>query len=136
MAYATIQDFIAAGREQELVDLTDLAGTGAPDAGIVGSALDKASAMIDNYLARRYRVPLTVVPDVVKGWALDIALYRLYREAPTEPVQVRYEDALRQLRDISTGRAVLAGVSESSETAAPEYSAPGRRFTARTLEDF
>ena len=87
-------------------------------------------------LARRYAVPLATVPEAVRVWTLDIALYRLYRDQATDTVRQRYEDALRELRDVAAGRADLAGLVPASGGGAPAYDAPGRQFTRDTLGDY
>lgn len=136
MGYIVLQDLLDAGRERELIQLTDLVGTGTIDTAIVDNAIALASGVIDNYLARRYSVPITSPTEAVKGWAEAIALHYLYRDQPTDTVRQRYEDALRELRDIAAGRADLAGIPTAVTAGAPDYAAPGRVFTAGTLEDY
>jgi len=130
--YVTQEDFEEAFGADELDGLLanggDFAKTEAASAGI-----------ISGYIGGRYALPLVAVPDMVKGWALDITRYRLWDEHAPEEVRRRYEDALRQLRDLAAGRMVLppdaAGTAAEGGFEAEGYSAD-RVFDADTLADF
>ena len=130
--YATKQDFEHAFGQDELADLT---GQGSD----FTKAEWAASSLISGYIGARYTLPLLTVPDVVKGWALDITRYRLWDEAAPEEVRRRYEDALKQLRDLAAGKLALPpgvnGTPSASGLEAEGYSAE-RVFTAETLADF
>lgn len=45
---------------------------------IVESAIADAEGEVDGYLAKRYPVPLTVVPKAISKFTKDIAVYNLY----------------------------------------------------------
>lgn len=112
MAYAIQQDLIARFGTHELVQLTDHAGTGEIDAAMVAGALSDATELVNGYLARRYTLPLSVVPDRLTGVVCDLARYALYTVDPTPVVQARRKDAVAWLRDIGAGVVLLpaAGV--------------------------
>jgi phage gp36-like protein len=132
MAYITDQEFEQAFGDEELADLT---GDGSEFAKVA----EAASSLINGYIASKYTLPLLTVPDVVKGWALDITRYRLWDEAAPAEVRRRYEDALQQLRDLAAGRLALPpGVDGTPSTGGFESEgfADERVFTATTLEDF
>lgn len=132
MAYITDQEFEQAFGDEELADLT---GDGAEFA----RAEAAASSLINGYIGARYTLPLLTVPDVVKGWALDITRYRLWDEAAPDEVRRRYEDALQQLRDLAAGKLALPpGVDGTPSTGGFESEgyADERIFTATTLADY
>lgn len=130
--YITQADFEQAFGEDEL---TDLLGQGAD----FTKAELAASSLVSGYIGARYTLPLLTVPDVVKGWTLDITRYRLWDEAAPEEVRRRYEDALQQLRDLAAGKLALPpGVDGTPSTGGFESEgyADERVFTATTLADY
>jgi phage gp36-like protein len=70
-------------------------------------ALTDAAALIDTYLVRRYALPLSVVPQVLIPYSLDIARYRLDRIRDREDVRKRYEDAIKWLESVRDGKNFL-----------------------------
>lgn len=105
MTYASQNDLIERYGEKMLIGLTDRSSppVGAIDADVVSRALEDADAMIDGYLAGRYRLPLAVTPPLVRDQALPIAIYKLHRDIASNKVRADYEDALAILKQISTG---------------------------------
>ncbi|WP_457798098.1 phage protein Gp36 family protein [Methylocystis sp. S23] len=100
---ATMADDVAGSglRGQRTLDTVKLSG-----------AIGYTEALVVGYLAARYKKPFDPVPDIVKGWVTDIALYRLrYKVGDTsgvaEQIKQRYEDAMEQLRDAQKGRLVV-----------------------------
>lgn len=118
MPYATLPDLLAAHSKQALIDLTDRADppTGQIDTAAVDAAIAGAAAEVDSYLGQRYAVPLAEpVPAAVADATLTIAWYRLHTDRASDPdLRIRYEDAVRWLRDVSAGRARLPDVAPSS----------------------
>ncbi|WP_142850987.1 gp436 family protein [Telmatospirillum sp. J64-1] len=135
--YATQQDMIDSFGEQRLIELTDRQHNGEIDTAVLDRALDDARQMIDGYLAARYRLPLSPVPGLVRQWACDIALYRLY-QTPDEPAQARYRDVMRQLTD--AGKGILAlqgdGVQAATSGGGVVHAGPAGIFTGSGLEGF
>jgi phage gp36-like protein len=130
--YITQAEFEQAFGQDEL---TDLLGQGAD----FTKTERAASSLVSGYIGAKYTLPLLTVPDVVKGWALDITRYRLWDEAAPEEVRRRYEDALQQLRDLAAGKLALPpGVDGTPSTGGFESEgfADERVFTAATLADF
>ncbi|WP_292963650.1 gp436 family protein [Novosphingobium sp. UBA1939] len=121
MPYISISDLVTAYSEQALIDLTDHDDppTGAVVDAVALGAIERACAEVDSYLGQRYTVPLAGdVPVAVADAALTIAWYRLHPDAADDKaLRLRYEDAVRWLRDVAAGRAALPGVS--SNAAAP-----------------
>lgn len=143
MSYATQADLIARFGADELVQLTDRAEAHTIDASVVAAALADADAAIDGYLAGRYAVPVAPVPALLLRLAADIARYLLHGNAAPDAVRRAYDDAIKMLRDLSAGVAVLTGVAAPAPGASPAappttaaYLAPDRVMTGDTLADF
>ena len=137
MSYCTEQDLIDRFGESEIVELTDRQRTGLQDSSVIDKAIADAAARIDASVGRRYRVPLTTVPEVINGVACDIARYLLHDEQAPEQVATRYRAAIELLNRIADGRAVLPDAEAAGEGKLEiEISAPTRTFSMTTLEDF
>lgn len=143
MAYLTHQDMIDRFGEDALIQLTDRADppTDAINPAVLGQALADADELINGYVAGRYAVPLTPVPELVKRIAADLAFYFLHGDAAAELVIQRYDKAVATLKQISAGTITLqaAGVAAPSSEIADEgvaFDGPGRVFSAKTLDSF
>lgn len=117
MSYATQQNLVTRFGSDELIQLTDLNNLGSIDPAVVSVALADADAEINSYLAGRYNLPLTQVSAELVRLACDIARYRLFDVRATEAVKVRYDDAIKKLRDIGKGLASL-GIDEAGHAVA------------------
>lgn len=119
---------------EEAVRLTDEVGTGRIDKTVLYTALADAAAEIDTYLARRYVVPVDPVPAVLVAIAADLARERLHVAGPSEAVTQRATAARRQLKDLASGTAVLAGgVAKPTGGDTPLVDAPDRLFTRDSM---
>jgi phage gp36-like protein len=105
--------------EQQLIELTDRAEepAGVIDTAILGAALDDASAMIDSYAAKRYQVPISPTPILLRNTCATLAYFELHRGRHTEETRVAYEDALRILANISNGTMVLSVAGSEPKSA-------------------
>lgn len=93
--------FIVVGERYRIVGFSDLCRSR------VEEAIKKADGEIDLLIGSRYAVPLATVPDAVRGWSVDIALYRLYlrtQEAMPESRRAAYKDAIAALKEVRDGR--------------------------------
>lgn len=140
MTYATQQDLIDRFGNAELVQLTDKVNKPAStiDPTPVSLALADATALIDGYLGKLYRLPMAAVPPVLAKICCDIARYYLHGKAAEKdgPVAIAYGDAVRWLKDVSNGLVTLdvEGVSPAqSGGGSVKASAPGRVFTRDSL---
>ncbi|MTH47477.1 gp436 family protein [Intestinirhabdus alba] len=109
MAYATPEQFIKSFSEREAVSLTDEQRTGTVDNEKLQFALERASSLIDGYLVGRYKTPWPDTPGVLIGYCCDIARYQLttdYRRL-TDEIKLRYDDAIKFLRDVASGKVNL-----------------------------
>lgn len=117
MSYATSQHMIDRFGIDELTQLTDLNNLGSIDQAVMNVALADADAEINSYLAGRYSLPLTQVSAELVRLACDIARYRLFDIRASEAVKLRYDDAIKKLRDVAKGVASL-GIDQASQPVA------------------
>lgn len=122
----TIDDFVSRiGREQ----VTQLAGVGSfnsaegrsLDEAKICKAISFASSFLSGFVAKRYPKATSQganwTPEILKGYASDIAHYRLRlesgdRNAVTDEVQKRYDDARSWAKDVSRGLVNIEGAGE------------------------
>lgn len=97
----------------------------------VNRALQDAEQTINSYLAGRYQLPLSNVPEVLERIAGQLARYFLYDDAATDQIETLYKDSIKFLEGVSTGKVQL-GVTNSGTTAQPaataEMVSDGRAF--------
>lgn len=125
MSYATRPEIEALYGGDELRAVLNLAADAElseVDIARVDQALAESAGQIDAYIGPRYTLPLPVVPDVLRGFAIDMAMYRiaLRNGRPRDELRTRYEDAIKFLAAIGKGNANLPGVDggATSEDAA------------------
>lgn len=81
---------------------------------IIDEAIADADGEIDGYLAKRYPVPLRIVPKIINKCSKDIAVYNLFARIGIDEggeekiVLTRYEQAIRFLTMVSEGKAALS----------------------------
>lgn len=111
MPYVTQEQMVERFGAEELAHLTDRANDqdGEIDSAVLASAIADAEAEINAYIGVRYALPLPSVPADVTRIACDITRYRLYDEGTPDTVRRRYEDAVRLLKELAAGRAILTG---------------------------
>ncbi|MEH3093370.1 MAG: DUF1320 domain-containing protein [Agrobacterium cavarae] len=143
MTYATQQDLVDRFGATELVQLTDKVNkpVSTIDPVPVDRALSDATGLIDGYLGKLYRLPLSAIPPVLKKTACDIARYYLHGKAAAKdtPVAIAYGEAVSWLKDVSKGLVTLdvEGVAPAqSGGGSVKASAPGRIFTRDSLRDY
>jgi phage gp36-like protein len=145
MAYIDREGLEARFGTAELAQLADRDSDGTEAAGeleTIERACSDASTLIDGYLASKYTLPLSSVPDLVAGWAADIARYRLWDSGAPEEIRRRYDDAIGQLRDLAKGTIALPpGADGSSAESAEAVAVFGgfsacRKFTDDTLRGY
>lgn len=77
----------------------------------IDTVIDEADRLIDGYVGRRYRLPLTLTPDAattLSGLSRAITRYKLHTgrisDEKTDPIARDYQDALRMLREIGDAK--------------------------------
>lgn len=97
--------------EHRLIELTDEARSGMVDIPVVTAAGEWADTMIDGYCGGRYGVPFSPTPELIRGIAQDLMVWKLYLDRSDfqipEAIRQRYEDAIGLLKRISDGSVVL-----------------------------
>ena len=125
--------------EQELIELTDRANTGAINATVLTQALIDADAEINAYLASRYTLPLASVPPTLAKCAAEIARYQLYDTRASEQVKARYDDAIKFFKLLASG-SVSLGLDPVNQPVADvgsvQVKAGTRVFNATNLSDY
>ena len=112
---------IARFGSQEMVRLTTPADQEMDGivATVANAALTDASALMDGYVARRYRVPMDVAPPAVTAQCCHLARFNLSTgdgKTCSDEVRARHKDAMEWLRDVSQGRVVLDLDEVSADT--------------------
>lgn len=133
MPYATTDDLISAFGLNEMIAISDREGDGVVDGSVTLEALTRASSEADSYIAARYTLPLSSVPEALKSAVCDMARYRLTggEASQTDVIVERYKAAIAWLRDISTGRAVLPDAMASGDVTDGVFISHGRRHWER-----
>jgi phage gp36-like protein len=118
MSYASVDDMVLQFGEAEMIAASTPDNTPATVivAPFIQAALDTATAMIDSYLRKRYRVPLDVAPPEVNTACMMLARYQMGlggQRQPAEQTVKERDNTIRWLRDIADGRVVL-GLEEAA----------------------
>jgi phage gp36-like protein len=130
MTYASRNDLEAAFTASEVAALESQGRD-------IASALSAADQEIDSYLAVRYAVPVSPVPEHVVTIACDIARFRLFSSNSEGEPADRYKAAIIWLKDVSAGRALLPGVAlAAGEGAAVPGQSPARSGQANSNFDW
>lgn len=141
MTYATQADMTARFGSEDLIRLTDRADPplDVVDAVVLAAAQADAAATIDSFVVVRYTLPLSPIPLMLKNIECDLAWFNLMRGRPTDDAQKRKDDAMRQLRDISAGKASLgvdAVGAAPTESGGVSFTSGAPVFTPETLSDY
>lgn len=109
MGYASQKDIEDLYGTDLLLRISDHNRDRAPDLDVIEKGLRGADEICDAYLSAQYTVPVLPAPGIVRTCAINIAVYLMAmdRTRRTEEMRVRYEDALKLLEKISTGKVGL-----------------------------
>ena len=135
MAYSALTDIQGILPDETLKQITDdVNGTTIIQVKI-DKAISDADEVINSYIGNRYQLPLSSpYPKLVIKLSTDIAIYNLYRRrsgiATPEIIIKAYDEAMKMLRDIQTGKAIL-----SDATTNLPVSEPSVYVTNKTDED-
>lgn len=123
MAYAIRTDLIdRLGGDACAARITDPITKSVMNVSLLDEALSGALALVDSYLARRYRVPVDAMHvaamALLRTRTLDLAELQVWSLVGIpERVQVKYEAALLWLRDVAKGVASIpAPVTVAAQT--------------------
>ncbi|WP_241047866.1 gp436 family protein [Achromobacter xylosoxidans] len=96
-------------------------------------ALADASNTIDGYVAGRYTLPLSPVPQVLTRIACELARHYLYDDQITEAVRQRYDANIKFLSRVASGDLKLGVEAESGVE--PAGGAGAELYTAGRIWD-
>ena len=135
MAYSTLQTLVDQFGSDEVTRSSDRDADGVADVGVVDRAIADADGEIDSYLGVKYEVPLNPVPGIVVTASATIAMYRMSYDAGTltDEKRRRYEDLIRWLRDVASGKAVLDGGVGGKSSGGVRYFSEPRECTRGKL---
>lgn len=135
---ADIEDFID---NDDLTALTDDEDTGGLNSARIDRSIADATAEIDGYAGKRYSLPFSPVPVIVRKYCVDIAIYNLYarRGGAPEYIRERYNNAILFLKGVASGANSLGADSpidtpESNDM--PVITSNTRVFSRATMEGF
>lgn len=114
MMYASLEDLSKRYGESVLLSLAGTKERTLDEIKVV-EALEDATDTINVYLASRYSLPLNTVPAVLQRHCCYIARYFLEKNRATEQARKDYEDSIKFLEQVSTGKISL-GISQEGET--------------------
>ena len=101
--FATADDMRARFGEDVLVQLTDQDGWNAQAIAAVNVKLATATSIVEGYVAKYHApAPGPAVPPLLIELTCDLAYVRLHR-ALSDDLKDRRDQAMKQLKDISTG---------------------------------
>lgn len=90
MAYSTLANIQGSITDKILKELTDEENNGQE---IIQSKIDAAISLADNeidgWLAKRYTVPFSPVPDLVNSWSIILTIYYVYLNSSEKIPKVR-----------------------------------------------
>jgi phage gp36-like protein len=73
----------------------------------VDTAITDAVDIINGYIAAYNALPLPIIPASVARVCAVLVRYYLYKDKPTEQVRKDYEDAIRWLEQVASGKIKL-----------------------------
>jgi len=147
VAYLLTQDLLDELGEATLAKLTDDEGTGEINETRVLKAIEFASGLFDSYARARYSIPVPATA-MVRSLNLDIAVFHLHKsrsqfaEGIYAVKKQAYDDAVRLLKDVASGKAALDVVSETETETLPANedriltNATSQTFTDDVLKSF
>lgn len=97
---------------KELLDITDITDDK------VTTAISDAELTVDDYISKFYELPLSVVPVVIKGIVLDLAVHNIYQyrydNKLPEHIEKKYYSAINYLKSIENGEHKIEGLDVKS----------------------
>ncbi|MBN2544580.1 MAG: DUF1320 domain-containing protein [Spirochaetes bacterium] len=94
----------------------------------IAALISAAEAEVNGYLAKQYKLPLTIVPDAVKNVTIDIAIYKILgrkgiKKDSEESIWIdRYKNAIKFLEGVRDGKNDIGIVTEEGVSSPSNYS--------------
>lgn len=134
MAYIVNQDIIDRVGDNATAELTTDSGS-VPNTTVLDEVRLSTEGEVNGYLAKRYAVPvdLTAHADLaatLKGFTLDIAVYRLHGRRPpvSETIRTARDDAIKWLTKVSNATILLPAAVTPASTSSDD---PGLEWGGR-----
>lgn len=106
--YITKQEMIDRYGEREMMQVVrNINGNNDNASDAIELAIKDACMEIDGYVARQYPLPLAVVSGSLKRAVAVIARYYLWKDKASEQIRQDYEDAIRWLDKVASGKVYL-----------------------------
>jgi phage gp36-like protein len=119
MSYATQDDMEKRFSVEEMILLTDREGMGVFNADVFAQAQLDGDAEIDGYLRPQYELPLDVIPPNLVRIACDIYRFYLYGNQVPDFAQKRYDQCIKTLTLVMTGKMDLNPVHDQDPAPEP-----------------
>lgn len=141
MTYCTLANLTDRYGAQLLIEISDRgeAASDTIDEALITRAITDADALIDGYLATRYKLPLASIPAIVTDLSQSIAIYRAHARVADEKITDDYKSALRILAQISAGviKLDVDGVEPAASGASEvRTNNPERPLSAATMKGY
>jgi phage gp36-like protein len=143
MAYCALTDILDQIDEAILIQLTDDENAGIVEESRVEKAIADADSEINGHIGARYSLPLPdPVPNIVRKFSVDVAIYNLYSRRQSimpDERRERYNAAIRFFEQVAAGKASLGESDPEGSPAgtnAPEISGPPRIFDRSKMRGF
>lgn len=138
-AYATQQDMIDRLGQETLESLAWDSDAGALDTAAVDRALTDAADEINARISKRYVLPLTSIPTLLKRVAVSLATYHLAGATTlSDDIEKRYNSSIKLLVSIAKGDADMglpdAEKAQENKSGDIIITGPERRFTRDSLK--
>lgn len=148
MAYVTTAQLKQRLGDALYARLTDRVNGQTENASVAQAIVEEAEALVDSFLARRFRTPIDLsahpeLAGVLRARVLDLAEHLAWRTSPfvgnvPDRVLFLHEEALAWLERLAEGRIHLPAsappASRVAEDDGPRHVAAPRRFTAGELD--
>lgn len=124
--YATVDEFRAwlgsqasANQPGQFQQLTGRVDGKTESASVATTALENASGVIDSYLAGRYSLPLSTVPDAIRLCTIRLAAYDAavasgIRDEVIARLKLGADDCMKWLDKVASGQISLPSIAEPS----------------------
>lgn len=101
--YLPVAEYVIRFGDQEATRLTSEVQPPARDDTKIETAILDSEEEAEGYIARRYPLPLSTVPAILKTWVAALARERLHKTRPTQEVEKAAERARQQLKETAQG---------------------------------
>lgn len=115
-AYLPVAEYKTRFGAQEAIRLTSETQPPAVDDTKIETAITDAEEVVEGYVSRRYPLPLSETPKVLKTWVANLAREALHKTRPTQEVKDAADRTRAQLREVAQGLFKLL-VDDGSEAA-------------------